>query len=57
MNNKVILASSALWATAIIASALLRAPWLLTGILLPALATSSLLLTGNLRRARLCENK
>lgn len=41
MNRKYILANSILWATAIIASAIVGAPTVLTLILLPALATAS----------------
>ncbi|MEQ1516898.1 MAG: hypothetical protein ABL931_10465 [Usitatibacteraceae bacterium] len=53
MNRKPHIANSLLWAVAIIASALVGAPPLLSLILLPALAAMSLLL-GNGQRGRDC---
>jgi hypothetical protein len=44
MNRKFIYANSILWASAVIAAALLHAPVFFTLILLPSLATTSLLL-------------
>jgi len=45
MNRRFVLANAILWATAIVVSALLRAPATLTLIFLPSLATVSLLMT------------
>ncbi len=44
MNKKQTIANSILWAAAIVAAAILRAPTILTTILLPALWSGSLLL-------------
>ncbi len=45
MNRKYIIANSVLWAAAIIAAAAVGAPAVLSIVLLPALASVSLLLT------------
>ena len=45
MNNKDSIGHGILWAAAIIASALLHAPLLLTSTILPALAVCSLIVT------------
>jgi hypothetical protein len=47
MNRKYLIINGILWAAAIIASAILNAPTVLTFILLPALAIVSLLVTGS----------
>ena len=44
MNRREVIANSILWAAAILASAILHAPTFLTLVLLPTLATGSLLL-------------
>jgi hypothetical protein len=41
MNKRATIANSILWSAAIIASAILHAPMMLTVILLPSLATAS----------------
>jgi len=43
MNRNVILATSLLWATAIVASAIVGAPHTMTFVVLPALASAYLL--------------
>lgn len=45
MNRKHIIANAVLWAAAIIAAAVVGAPTVLTIVLLPALASASLLMT------------
>jgi hypothetical protein len=45
MNRKYYIANAILWASAIIASAILEAPTALTLILLPSLATFALVVT------------
>ncbi len=50
MNREVVIANSILWAAAIVASAILHAPTFLTLVLLPSLATCSLILAR--RRSR-----
>ncbi len=42
MNNKYFVGNAILWAAAILASALLHAPTVLSGIILPVLAVCSL---------------
>lgn len=54
MNRKHLIANSILWAAAIVAAALLHAPVFLSFALLPALATTSLLLTLPEPRGRVC---
>jgi hypothetical protein len=44
MNRRDVIANSILWAAAIVASAILHAPLFLTLVILPTLATSSLVL-------------
>ena len=47
MNRKYLIANGILWAAAIIASAIVGAPTVLSVVLLPALAIISLLVTGS----------
>jgi hypothetical protein len=47
MNRKYFIANGILWAAAIIASAIVGAPRVLSVVLLPALAIISLLVTGS----------
>ena len=51
MGRKYLIANAVLWAAAIIASALVGAPTVLTLVVLPALAAVSLLLAGRGLRA------
>lgn len=55
MNQGAFLANAVLWAAAIIASALVGAPVYFTIVLLPALATSALMVTRTRRRATGCD--
>ena len=55
MNRKFYLANAILWASAIIASAILEAPSALTLILLPSLATCALVVTRPKARASECQ--
>jgi hypothetical protein len=54
MNRRDVYANSILWSAAIIASAILHAPMFLTLVLLPTLASSSLLLARRQARTRDC---
>lgn len=45
MNRQIYLANAVLWATAIVASAMLGAPTMLTLLALPSLATCALVVT------------
>jgi len=47
MNRKHVIGNSVLWAAAIITSALVGAPTVLTLVLLPGLATTALLVNGS----------
>ncbi len=55
MTRTAVIANSILWASAIVASALLRAPSFLTLVLLPLLATTSLLVSPRRTRAPECQ--
>lgn len=52
MHHNYLIANSILWASAIIASAIVDAPTVLTTILLPVLAMVSLLVTGRKTRVK-----
>ncbi len=54
MSQKHVVVNAVLWASAIIASAILRAPYFMSVILLPSLATISLLLNRQIRRTYEC---
>ena len=54
MSRGPFLANSILWATAILASAIMRAPVFLTLVLLPSLAFTALFSTRPRVRARAC---
>jgi hypothetical protein len=43
MNKKYLIGNSILWAAAIVASAVIHAPFILSGIILPALAFTSVI--------------
>jgi len=51
MNRKYFIANAILWASAIIASAIVDAPVVLSAILLPTLATCALILTRDKSKA------
>ena len=44
MNSMLQMANGVLWAAAIVASALMRAPWFLTAVLLPCLGVTAVVL-------------
>ena len=54
MNRNAILATSLLWATAIIASAIVGAPYTMTFVVLPALASAYLLVAARSLPRRKC---
>lgn len=54
MDRKHFISNAVLWATAIIASAIVGAPPFFSTILLPALAASALLVTRPKRRTTAC---
>lgn len=54
MNHKYVIINAVLWASAIIASAIVGAPAVLTAVLLPALATSALLIAGQKSQSTEC---
>jgi hypothetical protein len=54
MNTRATIANAILWASAIIAAAVLRAPTVLTLVLLPSLAACSLLFVRPISRAAEC---
>jgi hypothetical protein len=56
MNRNVILATSVLWATAIIASAIVGAPSTMTFVVLPALASAYLLVATRDSPRRRCRD-
>ncbi len=55
MNRKPYLANSILWASAIIASAIMHAPAFLTLVLLPVLASTALVTTRSKSGATPCQ--
>ncbi|MGZ5131292.1 MAG: hypothetical protein ACXWCJ_08660 [Caldimonas sp.] len=55
MHRKHLIATAALWAAAIVASAVVGAPDVLSAFLLPVLAVIALLLAGSGRAATGCE--
>ena len=54
MSRNPFLANSILWASAILASAIMKAPVFLTLILLPGLAATALFATGRRNRTEAC---
>ena len=56
MNRNVTLATSLLWATAIVASAIVGAPHTMTFVVLPALASAYLLLAARSSPKRQCRD-
>ena len=57
MSEKYVVVNAILWASAIIASAILGAPYFMSVILLPSLATISLLVNRQARHTYRCSHR
>lgn len=55
MNRRYLISNAILWAAAIIASAIVGAPVVLSALLLPVLASCALLIAGSKPKSNECE--